>query len=172
MEIKEQLLENSSSQFMARTIEVVLSDGSRFGELMECFFCTDYRLAQRAAAVVQLATLKNAKFIEPYTKDLVDKLTQKNASNAVLRNIVRILQLVEIPKEFHGPVIDSCFNFLQDPATPVAIKAFSLTILHNLSKLYQPIERELKLVIEDRFEFETAAFQSRARKILKALHSV
>ena len=50
-----------------------------------------------------------------------------------------------------------------------AAKAFSLTILHNLSKQYPEIKQELKTIIDDRWEYESAAFRARARKILKEL---
>ncbi|MBS1670911.1 MAG: hypothetical protein JST94_05595 [Bacteroidetes bacterium] len=62
--------------------------------------------------------------------------------------------------------MNACFNFIETPATPVAIKAFSLTILQKLSLQYPEIKQELKLIIEERWEHETAAFKSRARKIL------
>ncbi|MES1217149.1 MAG: hypothetical protein ABUT20_16670, partial [Bacteroidota bacterium] len=51
----------------------------------------------------------------------------------------------------------------------IAIKAFSLTVLEKLSHQYPEIKKELKLVIEDRWNYETAAFHSRARKILKEI---
>jgi hypothetical protein len=47
------------------------------------------------------------------------------------------------------------------------VKAFSLTILEQLSKEYPEILAEIITVIEERWEYETAAFHSRARKILK-----
>jgi hypothetical protein len=47
-----------------------------------------------------------------------------------------------------------------------AVKAFSLGIRDNLSKQYPEILQELKTIIEDRWDAETAAFRSRAKKIL------
>lgn len=89
--------------------------------------------------------------------------------DAVIRNSVRVLQDIELPEQFHGEVMNVCFQFLEQPATPVAIKAFSLTTLFNLSKKYPEIKPELKLIIEERWEHETAAFHSRGRKILASL---
>ena len=76
---------------------------------------------------------------------------------------------IEIPEKYHGEVMDACFQFLQRPETPVAIKAFSLTTLFKLSKTYPEIKPELKLIINDRLDYETAAFKSRAKKILPKL---
>jgi len=86
----------------------------------------------------------------------------------VKRNSVRLLQHIDIPKKFHGEVMDLCFNYVSSPNEPVAVKAFSLTILQNLSTDYPEIKNELKLIIEDRWPHETAAFHSRAKKFLKS----
>jgi hypothetical protein len=65
--------------------------------------------------------------------------------------------------------MNACFGFIEKPSAPVAIKAFSLTILYRLSALYAEIQPELKLIIEDRWDTETPAFKSRAKKILNTL---
>jgi len=62
-----------------------------------------------------------------------------------------------------------CFGFIVDVKEEIAVKAFSLTILENLSKQYPEIKHELKVIIEERWDYETAAFHSRAKKILKNL---
>ncbi len=171
VDIKEQLIEGHTAKNSMEICEYSLSDKKRFEELMECFVSKEYRIAQRAAAVLRLAVTKVPGIIRPYIKDLIDQLPRKDVHNAVIRNTVRILQQIEIPEEFHGHVITNCFSFIEDPATPVAIKAFSLTTLNNLAKFYPEIKKELKLIIEERFETETAAFKSRAKKILSSIDS-
>ena len=80
-----------------------------------------------------------------------------------------MLQEITIPQQFHGGVINLCFDYIFLPDQAVAFKAFSLTILQNLSKQYFDIKQELKTIIVTRWDFETAAFHSGARKILKEL---
>ena len=46
-----------------------------------------------------------------------------------------------------------CFDYLIDPTEKIAAKAFSLTVLQNLAKLYPEIKQDLKTVIEDRWEW-------------------
>jgi hypothetical protein len=81
------------------------------------------------------------------------------------------LELIDLPELYHGEIMNTCFDFIQDPATPAAIKAFSLTILDRLSVTYPAIKPELRLIIEERWDTETAAFRSRGRKILKSQKS-
>jgi len=71
-----------------------------------------------------------------------------------------------VPEKFHGKLMTLCFDFIQTNETAVAIKAFSLTILKNLSKKYPDIIPEVKTIIEERWDNETAAFRARARSFL------
>jgi hypothetical protein len=63
--------------------------------------------------------------------------------------------------------MDLCFGYIASPDEAIAVKAFSLTVLQNFSRRYPEIKNELKVIIEERWDYETAAFRSRAKKILK-----
>jgi hypothetical protein len=112
---------------------------------------------------------RHPELITPWFKPLLDNLARKDIHVAVIRNTVRLLQDVSIPKKHQGRVMNSCFDFIQSPETPIAVKAFSLTILSHLSADYPEIAGELKLIIDDQWEQATPAFRSRAKKILKQL---
>jgi hypothetical protein len=170
MNIREELLkEKIHLKTQALKIsEYACSSPAHFKELMQCFLNNEYRLAQRAAWSVSWASKKKPEMIKPYIKDLVAQLKRNDVHNAVIRNSVRILEAVEIPEKYHGEVMKACFNFIEQPAAPIAVKAFSLTTLFNLSKFYPEIKDELKLIIETNWDNETAAFRSRGKKILQA----
>lgn len=171
MNIHDELLQQKI-HFKADAIRITdyaCSSVKHFKELMDCFLCNEYRVAQRAAWSVSWAAKSKPVLIKPYIKDLVAQLERTDVHPAVIRNSVRILEDIEIPEEYHAAVMNACFAFIEKPSSPAAIKAFSLTTLHNLSAFYPEIKQELKLVIEERFDTETAAFKSRAKKILKGL---
>ncbi len=172
MDIRTELLkEKIHSKVHATEItNYACSSKKNFKELMRCFLSNEYRLAQRAAWSVSWAARQKPEMIYPYIKELVGQLQRTDVHNAVIRNTVRILQDIEIPESFHGEVMYACFGFVQSNDIPIAIKAFSLTTLFHLSKYYPEIKSELKLIIEDRWDNETAAFHARGRKILQNLH--
>jgi hypothetical protein len=62
-----------------------------------------------------------------------------------------------------------CFDFIQSPETPIAVKAFSLTVLRHLSKDYPEILPELRLIVEEQGDQAPPAFRSRAKRVLKNL---
>lgn len=172
MNIREELLKekNHSKQLVLKISEYACFSPKNFAALMKCFLSNEYRLAQRAAWSVSWAAQKKPALIQPYIKDLIAQLPRKDVHDAVIRNSVRILQKIEIQKKFHADLMNSCFDFVASNDTPVAIKAFSLTTLLNLSEIYSEIKNELKLIIEERWNYETAAFKSRGKKILKKLN--
>jgi len=156
-----------SKALTTKIVKYIGADKKRFAELMKIFFGSEYRITQRAAWPMSYCVRNHPELIHPYYKKLLVMLRKPGVHDAVIRNIVRLLQDVDIPKRYQGEIMDACFNFITSNDTAVAIKAFSLTILQNLSKVYPEILPELKLVIEERWEHETAAFRSRAKKILK-----
>lgn len=167
MDLKEALLEEHSKAQCEKIVRYIGSNKDRFAVLMKIFFKGDYRTTQRAAWPMSVCVQQHPHLIEPYYKPLLDNLKKPGLHDSVLRNTVRLLQYVEIPEKYHGRVMTICFDFIQSNETAVGIKAFSLTILQNLAKLYPEIKPELKTIIEERWEHETAAFRSRGKKILK-----
>jgi hypothetical protein len=169
MKIKELILEEHSKAQTDRIVQYVANDRKKFAELMNLFLNGEYRVSQRAGWPLSYCAQRYPELVKPYFRKLLDMLDKPGIHDAVIRNIVRILQYVEIPSSLHGRLMNKCFEYISSNSTPVAIKAFSLTVLENLSKHYPGISQELKLVIEERMPHETAAFSSRAKKILKKL---
>jgi hypothetical protein len=150
-----------------RIVRWVGANPKRFGLLMDLFFNGEYRITQRAAWPMSYCAQKHPELVGPYFPALLAELTKKGKHDAVKRNIVRLFQAVEIPKKYHGKTMSICFGFIESNEIAVAIKAFSLSILGNLSANYPDILPELKVIIDQRWPYETAAFRSRAKKILE-----
>ena len=171
MNIREELLREHSKENAERIAKYACSSKKNFDELMKCFFGNDHRVAQVAGYSVSKAVKLHSRLIEPYLKEVIQQLKRKDVHGAVIRNAVNILELIDTPEEYHGEVMNACFGFIQNPSTEIAVRASSLTILSNLSKIYPDIKKELKLIIEERWDTETAAFKLRGKKILKAFSS-
>jgi hypothetical protein len=167
MDLLQLLRAEHSKKQTDRIVRYIGDDPARFAVLIELFFKGEYRITQRAAWPLSYCVRAHPALIGPYYKTLLDNLARKDIHVAVIRNTVRLLQDVDIPKRFHGRVMSTCFEFIQSPETPIAVKVFSLTILGNLSAQYPEIRGELKLIIEEQWEHATPGFRSRAKRILK-----
>lgn len=167
MDLRSAILEEHSKAQCDKIVRYIGNNKERFDELMKLFFKGEYRISQRAAWPVSYCVQKHPLLVEPYYKQLLDNLEKPGLHDSVVRNTVRLLQYVKIPKKYHGRVMTICFDFIQSNETAVGIKAFSLTVLQNLSKEYPDILHELKTIVEERWEHETIAFRTRAKKIFK-----
>jgi hypothetical protein len=169
MKLREQILKEHSKANCDIILKWVGDSQQRFDELFDLFLNDESRVVQRAGWPLSYAVSVHPKLIQKHFAKLLKNLQKPNLHNAVRRNTVRLLQDVTIPPKYQGQVMDLCFGYIADPTEFVAVKAFALTVLENLSKQYPEIKPELKTVIEDRWDYETPAFRSRAKKILKKL---
>lgn len=141
-------------------------------ELMRSFILflkDEYRVMQRAAWPLSYAVMAHPGFIKKHFSKLLKNLDKPDIHNSVKRNTIRLLQDIQIPEKFQGQVMNICFGYISSPTEAVAVKGFALTILDGLSKKYPEIRSELKTIIEDRWDYESAAFRVRGKKILKSL---
>jgi len=167
VDIENELRKGHTKAQCDRIVKYIGDREDRFGELMKLFFSGEYRITQRAAWPMSYCVRNHPALVKPWFKEMMDLLEAKNAQSAAKRNIVRLFQYTEIPKRYQGRLMNACFGFIEDPGEAIAVKAFSLTVLENLSSVYPEILPEIKTIIEARWEQETPAFRSRARKILK-----
>jgi hypothetical protein len=167
MNLRETILAEHSKVQKDKIVKWVGDSQKRFDELFHLFLNDEYRVVQRAAYPLSYCVEKHPSLIKKHFGKLIKNLLKKNLHEAVKRNTVRILEKIEIPEQYHGTVMNICFDFVQSPDEAVAVKVFSLTVLDKLSRKYPDIKQELKTLIEDRWDYETAAFHSRSRKILK-----
>ncbi len=169
MNLKETILAEHSKANCTRIVKWIGNNQQRFDELFNLFLHNEYRVVQRAAWPLSYLVIANPQLIQKHFSKLLKYVKKPGLPDAVKRNTVRLLQDITIPKRYQGDVMNLCFDYIISPVEKPAVKAFSLSILANLSKEYPDIEQELKTVIEDRWDFETAAFRSRAKRILKSL---
>lgn len=167
MTLREMILTEHSKSQTNKVVKWVGKSQERFDQLFDLFLKDDQHVTQRAGWPLSYVARAHPDLINKHLGKLIKNLHKDGLHDAIKRNTVRILEHIAIPKRYHGEVMDICFNFIQSPAEAVSIKAFSLTALANLLPLYPEIRNELKLIVEERWEHETAAFRSRAKKALK-----
>lgn len=169
MKLREELLKEHSKPQCNKIVEWVGSSQQRFDELFNLFQHDEYRVVQRSAWPVSYCVSAHPNFIEKHLSQTIKNLAKPNIHDAVKRNTVRFLQNIEIPKKYHGEILNICFKYLESPTEPLAVKVFSMSVVGNLAKYYPEIIPELKLIIEDQIPNQTAGFRARARKVLKQM---
>ncbi|NML23766.1 hypothetical protein HHL16_22990 [Pseudoflavitalea sp. G-6-1-2] len=169
MDLLSTILAKHSKEQTDLIVKYIGKDPKRFADLMNLFLKGEYRVTQRAAWPMRICGINHPELVKPWYGKLMQKMKEPGVHNSVLRNTLRLLQYVPLPEKYHGEIMTACFDWMADITAPAAVKAFSITLLHQLSGKYPEIGDELAFIIKDRWDEETAAFRSRGRKVLAAL---
>jgi len=166
MNIRAALLEVRSKAQAEKIVDYVGSDPDKFAELMRLFLGDSYRITQRAGWPLSDCVKKHPELITPYFGKLLRQIDRDDVHVAVRRNVVRMLQFVEIPKRYRGRIFDACYDLVADPAQPVAVRCFSMSVAANIAKDNPELMNELRLVVMEHPQVITAGLRSRMRRVL------
>ena len=157
-------------------VQLALDKACIPGDLIEFSLYPQSETAFRASRVLEhLVYLRIADFV-PFLPDFLSAyFLQKNHS--CQRHFTKIMMYLTdsessmISASLINQIIETTFEWLIDPETPVAVKVNCMDILLNLSSGHQWISDELRSQIEFLLRDGSAAIQSRGKRILKKLHT-
>ncbi|MBX2990671.1 MAG: hypothetical protein KF749_05825 [Bacteroidetes bacterium] len=169
MNLEEQILKEHSKHNTVRIARWVGSDKKRFKQLMDLFLKGEYRVTQRSAWIVSHCADEHPVLLLPYLNKMIDRMMEPDVHVAARRNVVRLLQNIEVPPKLAGKVATICFELLASRKEPVAVKCFCMTVLGNIAKQEPDLGNEIRLIVEQQIPWGTAGFRARAKKVLKGL---
>jgi hypothetical protein len=169
MDFRDELRKEHSKAQTTKIADYVAFNRARFKKLVQVYLAGPYRITQRAAWPLSVCVERHPGLILPHLGQILSAVTKPNSHDAVKRNTVRLLQFIDVPSRYRGRVADLCFTYLQNRKEPIAVRVFSMTVLHNLAKHLPDLQRDLRLLIEDELPYASPAFRSRARGILKEM---
>lgn len=169
MDIRAEILRDHGRKQAIKVADYVGNSPVRFKSLLEVFMEGPYRVSQRASWPLNLCVERHTKLINPHFNSILKMVQRPGIHPAVKRNVFRMLQFVSVPKRHRGKVADAAFKFLTDASEPVAIRVFAMTVLANIAIVEPGLKDELRIIIEDGLPYGSAAYISRAKKILKQL---
>ncbi len=165
MKFKQQLEAELSRKNTDFIVHIAGNDPGHFHQLMQILLENKEPYSSRAAWVIDVICEKNIQSAKAYIPMMI-RLLPKCSHNGTRRHILRILEKSNIPEDISGELIDYCFQAITDTRVPVAIKVFSMQIIANYTKKYPELKFELRSIIEDQWDKNSAGFKSRGRKIL------
>ncbi len=172
MNLQSEILREHSKRQCLRIASWIGTDRKRFKNLMRLFLKGKYRTTQRAAWIVQHCAGAHRELILPYLDPMLNRMLEPGIHVAVKRNVIRILQDLEIPRPLAGKVATVCFDMLASHNEPIAVKVFSMTVLANLAQEEPDLKNEIRILVEREMINGSAGFRSRGAKVLKQLENV
>jgi hypothetical protein len=152
-----------------KAVAYIGKDQKRFDIVVKEFFKGPYRYNQQAAGALFDVLRRHPGLITPHLKRFLDQLDKADNYPAMTRNILRLLQVVEIPKTLQGRAVNSAVRIMKDPEQLVAAKVFGMTLLANIAIGHPDLRSEIRAILESQYPYGSPAFRSRARKVLKAM---
>jgi hypothetical protein len=168
MNIAEQLLAEMSRRNVDYIANYIGNDLKLFHELLELVWEGESPLPMRASWVVTAVTDKYPDLLHPYIGRIVESIEHFDHPGT-RRNLLRYLASVEIPEALQGKLYDVCYRWALSRSEPPAIKAHSLQILYNIAKAEPDLKHELRLLLEDLANDESAAIKSKYRRLIVKL---
>ena len=163
------LLEGTQSK--TKVLEAIAYIGdqpSKFKQFVNEFMQADKRNSQKLSWIIGKIADTQPQLILPFIPDFINKL-RNPCHAAVKRNILRALSIHGVPRNLFGEVADIAFRMLDDPSETIAVRAFSMSILHDICLCETDLSLELIPVLEYHIPHSSAGFRARANKIIASL---
>jgi hypothetical protein len=139
--------------------------------LAELALDRDQTVSSRALWVLGYCDEMEPQRIKPFHARLIPNLKHKNLHPGVIRNTLRFFQEHPVPKKYESFMLDLCYAFLKNPSEAIAVRAFSVTVIFNISKPYPELLQELLMVLNELSVHEDgAAMRARIKNTIKAIH--
>jgi 8-oxo-dGTP diphosphatase len=146
-----------------------------FRKLTEYSFSSDKKLAFHASWILSKACEKDPALISQSVLNKIIVNLKSIDNESVSRSFLKIITLAnvkEIDSKDQGMLADYCFSAMNSGFSSIAVKAYSMEIIYNLTTVYPELAAELEASIMNLMEEESSAgITSRGRMILKKLRS-
>ncbi len=170
MDIIDLIKTDSSRAITDIAVELMGTDEKIFARLISISIEEKVPLCWRAARVIDLACEKHKYLFESYINTIINSF-DKFKSDGQKRIYLRIISRYRLNQAIHeaAKLINICLDYLTYSQESIAVKAFAMEIIYNISKDEPDLQNELMLIIEDRMQFYSAGLKSKGRRILKDL---
>lgn len=159
--------------FKAPDLAVKILDNFQEKELVVLALDKDRLLSSRAMWVLGHFSDVDYSRVTPFLVKLIDNLKTPNLHNGVIRNTLRLFQKHPVPKKQESFLLDKCFEYIKNPSEAIAVRAFAMTVIFNISKPYPELLDELLLVLNDLSIHENGpGIRSRLKNIIKEINKL
>jgi len=169
MDIREEVLREHSKKQVLKIAAWIGNDEDRFRQFLFIFLNDEYRVVQRISWVLSAVAEAQPKLVEKNIGRIVKKLDEKNIHVAVKRNVVRVLQFLNIPVKHRAKVFDHCINYIADPNETIAVRCFAMSVASKIAKQYPELLGELEQTINLLIKDSTPGLKARAKMVLKEI---
>jgi len=149
--------------------DLILADTELFKALFNMILRDAEPLSRRAIWIMDYVLEAQPNLLsKTYLVKLIDNLNNYS-HEALIRHSLRIIARYKIPESHSAKLLNTCFDYLLEPKTSIASKAWSMDILYEFSEEEPDLKQELITAIEMNLEHASAGIKNKAVKMIKKL---
>jgi len=167
-ELENQLISENSIDNILNIVSHIGNNAERFRILLDITEQGDDVVSRRASWAAMHCCDKHPILASGEIGRLVT-ISGTTKSQAIKRNIIRILQFQEIPDQYQGAAYDTCFSAMLNPAETIAVRAFSMQVVFNIAAVYPELQTELVVAIKEILPYGSKGLASKGNKLIKVL---
>lgn len=171
MDYRQKITTEYSKQAIVEIAADIGDDPDKFAELMAIYTEGNWRLTQMSAWAIKEVGDKSPRLLKPYIPRLIAMLREEH-HDAVARNNLALMAAWDIPEDYWEDLYAICFEFLENPQKPIAIRVHAMQVLANIACKLPDLIPELLMVIEAHLPNGSRGLQSRGRKLVKKLSRI
>ena len=167
----EDLLPDTGKLTAIHAADVAMQRTDIIPKLIKLAFADTYPLSLRAANTIEIIDSQQPSLIQPYYSKMIKALhgfKVDGVKRCFLKIFTRHTDLNK--EEVLCKLINACFAFIASYEETVAVKAYSLEILYQISNKEPELKNELIFAILDQSDKNSGAFKTCSEKILKKLY--
>lgn len=167
MDLQLALSKYPDKETLAEITSYIGDEPDRFAELIDLVLHGERTVSQYASWLVSPCIDLHPFLIRPHLQELIENLSRPNLSDWVIRSTIKALMKTDdLSEEHQGLALQHCFDYLLNPKMAVSIHVYAMQTAFNISQNEPDLLNELKMVIEERLPYGTAAYKSRGKKIV------
>jgi hypothetical protein len=162
------LLENSHSLTTTLLIaDACVKNHQLIKELFLLINRNDKILSQRAAWPIAHLAKKRPDILAAFIPQLISLLKTTNLHQAVYRNALKALSLIEISEKYTGNVFDLALGVITNEKQSIAARSYAMELALKCCLPYVELTKELELIITSLINHKSAAIRSKSKQLSK-----
>lgn len=155
---------------VTQVAQLIQGDAQRILQVLAALDSTNPNVVKNAAWILGHDDALDSQTISTHIDKILFYLNHASHPS-VQRCLLRALQKADIPIDKHGTLYGICYDFIINPSTPIAIRAFSMSICARISQPYPELQHELKTILLTQYENGSAGIKSKIKHTIKYLNA-
>lgn len=168
MDFLSQLNTDSSRANIDLMVDAIGKNEKYFLEVYKYMLLNHYPVSARAARVIDHCCEKHPELFYLIFDDMLQQVPTFEI-DGVKRQFVRMLTRYDISDKYQGKVLDLCLGYIEDARQAIAVRAFSMYVVYNISEKEPELKPELIYLLTEMHIEHANGLEGLRIKLLKKL---